>query len=131
MVMGLGTDLCEIRRIAAAIERPRFLARVYTDRERARILAAPGRRQSEIAAGLFAAKEAVAKALGTGFDGFGPDAVEILPDGAGRPACALHRGAEARARHLAGEGWRVHVSITHEAGMAAATAILEGREGSP
>ena len=114
-------DLCDIERMEKAIERPRFLERVYTERERARILAANGARRGEIAAGLFAAKEAVAKALGTGFNGFGPQDIEITPDALGRPVCTLHK----RAADLA-QGGRVHVSITHERGMAGATAVLEG-----
>ena len=121
MIRGLGTDLCQIDRVVKAIERPRFLERVYTPAERARIEEASGLRRGEIAAGLFAAKEAVAKALGTGFDGFFADAVEILPGDKGRPTCALTGGALARAGALCGEGpFRVWVSITHEGGFAAA-----------
>ena len=118
----MGTDICRIERIAAAIAKPRFLERVYTVAERERILAAMGGRRAEIAAGLFAAKEAVAKALGTGFDGFFADAVAILPDGR-----VLSGGALERAKALCGEGgFAVWVSISHEDGLAAATAILEG-----
>ena len=120
MILGLGLDLCRIERIAQAVERPRFLDHVYTPRERSRILAASPPRRGEIAAGLFAAKEAVAKALGTGFSGFGPADIEILPDASGRPVCTLHGGAKDRSG-----GGRVWVSVTHEAGMAAATAVLE------
>ena len=128
MILGLGTDLCQIERIERAIQRPRFLERVYTPSERERILTASPTRRCEIAAGLFAAKEAVSKALGTGFSGFGPAEVEIVPDGAGRPRCALSGGALHRADALSPR-WRVHVSITHEAGLAAATAILEAPDG--
>lgn len=127
VILGVGIDLCEIERMAKAIERPRFLERVYTPAERARIEAAGGVRRGEIAAGLFAAKEAVAKSLGTGFVGFFADAIEILPDEKGRPACVLSGGALKRASDLAGGGsFRVWVSVTHESGMAAAQAILEG-----
>ena len=120
MIAGIGLDLCEIARMARAIEKEHFLNRVFTGAERARILAAQGTRRGEIAAGMFATKEAVAKALGTGFDGFGPDAVEILPDPCGRPVCTLYRKALA----LAGPA-RIWVSVTHESGMAAATAVIE------
>ena len=51
--------------------------------------------------------------------------IEIVPDDLGRPVCALHGGAAARAEQLCGGGWRVFVSITHERDMAAATAVLE------
>ena len=126
MILGVGIDLCSIERIESAIGREHFLERVFTADEQARVRAAAGRRRGEIAAGLFAAKEAVAKALGTGFDGFGPWDIAILPDDHGRPVCALSGPARDRALSLAGEGFRVHVSVTHESGMAAATAILEG-----
>ena len=125
MILGLGIDLCGLDRIAAAIERPRFLERVYTPAERARIEAAAGARRVEIAAGLYAAKEAAAKALGTGFSGFGPWDIEILPDAGGAPRCALMNGAAVRAEALAAE-YRLFVSVTHDAGTAAAVAVLEG-----
>ena len=126
VILGIGIDLCNSERMAKASERPRFLERVYTPAERARIEAASGIRRSEIAAGLFACKEAVAKALGTGFVGFFADAIEITPDDLGRPVCALAGGALKRAAELAGDGgFRVWVSITHEEGFAAAQAILE------
>ena len=128
MISGIGLDLCAVERAARAIERPRFLERVYTPAEAGRIRAASGARRGEIAAGLFAAKEAVAKALGTGFAGLGPWDIEITPDGAGRPLCTLSGGALERARALCGEAPRVWVSVTHESGMAAAVAILESRE---
>ena len=88
-------------------------------------MAASEHRRGEIAAGLFAAKEAVSKALGTGFDGFGPGDIEVLPDDAGRPVCALRENADVRARSLSGGAYRLHVSITHESGMAAAVAMIE------
>ena len=120
MILGIGLDLCEIHRIEKAIVRQHFLERIFTPAERTRILAATGPRRGEIAAGMFAAKEAVAKALGTGFSGFGPDAVEILPDIHGRPTCTLHKKAVEQVGPV-----HIHISITHESGMAAAMAVLE------
>jgi len=125
MIAGIGLDLCEIERMKKAIERPRFLERVFTAAEAERIRAASDIRRGEIAAGLFAAKEAVSKALGTGFAGVGTADIEITPDAAGCPRCALSGKAHDRARALCGGSYVLWVSITHEAGMAAATAILE------
>ena len=126
MILGIGLDLCDIERVRRAIERPRFVDRVYSPAEAERIRGASEVRRAQIAAGLFAAKEAVAKALGTGFDGFGTADIEIVPDAAGRPVCSLHEGALERARALCGgDGFSVWVSITHEKDMAAATAIIE------
>ena len=123
MIVGIGVDLCEIERMRRAVDRPRFLERVFTEAEARRLREASDIRRAEIAAGLFAAKEAVSKALGTGFAGFGPGDIEITPDPAGRPVCALHGGALDRLTALgAGVPW---VSITHEKGMAAAVAVIE------
>ena len=68
MILGLGMDLIEVPRIAEMIKTDRFLQRIYTPAERAAI----AEKGAQTAAGYFAAKEAVAKALGTGFTGFGP-----------------------------------------------------------
>ena len=126
MIVGIGLDLCEIARAGRAIERPGFLDRFYTEAEAARVRGASDIRRPEIAAGMFAAKEAVAKALGTGFDGFGTADIEITPNAAGRPVCRLHGGALERARALCGgDGYSVWVSVTHDGGMAAATAVIE------
>ena len=126
MILGIGLDLCGVERIEDAIARQHFLERVYTPAEQARLKDARGVRRGEIAAGLFAAKEAVAKALGTGFSSFGPWDIEITPDDLGCPACTLSGPAAARADSLSPSGWRVHITITHDGGMAAAVAILEG-----
>ncbi len=66
MVIGLGTDILEIDRMRAAIQRPNFMCRVFTPKEQA-WLDGRGENRTQSAAGLFCAKEAIAKALGTGF----------------------------------------------------------------
>ena len=71
MIFGAGCDLCQVGRMAQALESERFLGRVLTGNERARLEKLCPERRAERLAGMFAAKEAVAKALGTGFDGFG------------------------------------------------------------
>jgi holo-[acyl-carrier protein] synthase len=121
MIAGIGIDIVEIARIEKALERPRFAQRMFTEGERARI----EQRGAKTASGLFAAKEAVAKALGSGFDGFGPTDVEILWDEAGRPHCRLTGGAERRLEAIGGGA--VFLSITHDAGVAAAVAVIESK----
>lgn len=118
-IRGLGLDLCGIKRIEQAMENPRFAQRIFTQGERDHI----ARKGGHSAAGLFAAKEAVAKALGVGFDGFFPDKIEIFWDEAGCPQCRLHAGALERFEKLGGS--KLILSITHEGDMAAAVAILE------
>ena len=119
MILGIGTDICEIARIAKAMENPRFLERWFTENERAYI----ADRNAASAAGIFAAKEAIAKALGTGFSGFGADKIEILHDAHGAPVCNLLAGAKARAEAI-GAG-SVMVSISHDGGMAIAFALIQ------
>ena len=119
MILGIGVDIVEITRVRKAMENPRFCLRVFTDGEQADL----ARRSPASAAGLWAAKEAIAKALGTGFCGFALQDVEILHDATGAPQAALHKGAQARLRHLGAA--RVHVSISHSGDNAIAFAILE------
>jgi len=123
MIRGLGIDVVELDRIEAALARfgERFLARILTPAERAALPPIPLARS----AGLFAAKEAAAKALGTGFaQGVTFHGLEILSDAAGRPALTLHGPALARAETLGATSW--HVSISHSRDTAAAVVVLEG-----
>jgi holo-[acyl-carrier protein] synthase len=122
VIVGLGLDLVELPRIDAVFSRfgARFLARILTPAERD---ALPPRPLARLA-GLFAAKEAAAKALGTGFaQGVTFQHLEILPDPLGRPTLTLHGPALAQAERLGATAW--HVSITHERGNAAAVVVLE------
>ena len=123
MILGLGLDVVELDRIESSLARfqDRFLARILTPAERA---ALPPHRLARVA-GLFAAKEAAVKALGTGFSqGIGPQHLEILSDPLGRPVLGLHGPAGDRARALGAASW--HVSITHGRTTAAAVVIMEG-----
>ena len=124
IILGIGTDIVKTARFERMTER--FIAKVYTARERAYLLA----KGHVSAAGLFAAKEAVAKALGTGFSGFWPSDIEIVHDTNGRPTVILHNKAARKARGLAkgmrrfGKGYTIAVSISHTDETAIAFAIL-------
>lgn len=108
MIVGIGLDLVEVARICKAMRNPRFVHRILTDRERALSLT------PERVAGRWAAKEAVAKA----FAGkLGWHDVEVLAGPSGEPRVELQTGFA--------EGMRIHLSITHERGMAAAVAVVE------
>lgn len=120
MILGLGMDLIETPRIAEMIKTDRFLQRVYTPCEREAI----ARKGDATAAGYFAAKEAVAKALGVGFNGFGPAAISVEYDEAGAPRAVLSGGAKRRFEEMGGR--RLLLTITHLSAVAAATAIVEG-----
>lgn len=125
MVSGVGIDLVEKSRVQKAIEREGFLKRVYTQKEQELIAVRPTR-----AASNFAAKEAVAKALGCGFLGIRPDEIEVLRHPSGQPYVVLHGAAREKAEALGVE--RIFISITDTAELARAAAVLEGRrlEGS-
>lgn len=123
-VRGIGIDLVEIDRIAAALERhgDRFVRRFCREGE-VRAIANPTALAQHVA-GLFAAKEAVLKALGTGWaDGLTLRQVEIIRSRRGEPGARLHEAAHQRAFEL-GVG-TIHVSITHDHGVAAAIAVAE------
>ena len=122
MIVGMGIDLCEVPRLAKALERPGFLERFFTGTE-AEYIRGRGRAGAESAAGCFAAKEAALKALGTGFNGIRPQDVVILHAPSGQPYYELRGAALARMQELGGR--RMHLSMTHEEDMAAAVAILE------
>jgi holo-[acyl-carrier protein] synthase len=115
MLTGIGTDMVAVQRFARPFG-PRFFSRVFTEYERTYMQSKP----LPTMAGLFAAKEAVAKALGTGFAGFWPNAIEIRHDAAGKPYVILH-GVLARLL----DGHALHISISHTHEYATAFAVLE------
>jgi holo-[acyl-carrier protein] synthase len=121
MIKGVGTDIIEIDRVAKAIENARFLERTFAPGELAE---KPAGLRAQFCAGRFAAKEAVAKALGVGFSAFWPKDIEIVNDAAGRPIVVLHAGAKKTAAEL-GVG-AVNVSISHCKKYAVAYAVVEG-----
>ena len=124
MLIGVGIDLVEVARLARALERtPRLAGRVFTRRE---IVACEGRADRlQALAARFAAKEACLKALGTGWSaGLSFDAVEVLRERGSPPRLELHGRVAARAAELG--VLRVHVSLTHQPGVAGAVVLLEG-----
>ncbi len=128
MIVGLGMDLLEVQRMEGALRRrgERLLQRLFTGAERDACRAAGGGTWRWAA--RFAAKEAVLKALGTGWaEGVGWHQVEILRAANGRPHVRLSGVALETARSLGGD--LCHVSLTHQKSHAAAVAILERAAG--
>jgi holo-[acyl-carrier protein] synthase len=125
MLIGTGVDLIEIERIAHSIERfgDRFLHRVYTDSEIA--YCRRKRSSAESFAARFAAKEAGAKALGTGISrGVTWTEFEVKREPSGRPLLALSGRAEALAKELGVRS--ISLSLTHTREMAMAMVLMEG-----
>ncbi|MFM7616046.1 MAG: holo-ACP synthase [Actinomycetes bacterium] len=122
-VVGLGTDLVEIPRFRAVIDRrPGVLDRVFDERERASLA---GRRDPVPGlAARFAAKEAVMKALGVGLGAFGLAEVEVERRADGAPMLRLHGRAAALAADRGVREWRL--SLSHTATTAVAVALALG-----
>jgi holo-[acyl-carrier protein] synthase len=127
MILGVGTDLCDIRRIEKALERfgGRFTARCFTEDERANAEAriSPASRYAM----FYAAKEACAKALGTGFrQGVFWRDIRVFHLPSGQPMIRLAGGARERLGALAPAGGtpRIDVSMTDEYPMAHAMVVI-------
>src|SRR5208337_5640766 len=124
MIVGSGIDLVEIGRIQQSLERygQRFLNRVYTAQEQAYCLRK--RKSAESLAARFAAKEAGAKALGTGISyGVNWLEIEVVREPSGRPSLRFYgRAAEVAKRQGV---VRCNLSLTHTADLAVASVVLE------
>ncbi|GAU08945.1 holo-[acyl-carrier-protein] synthase [Desulfoplanes formicivorans] len=124
MIIGIGTDVVEMDRIASSIRRfgNRFLEKVLTRQERDHLPNHP----TAYVAGRFAAKEACVKALGTGFSqGIWFQHIDVVSLDSGQPTIVLHGPALARSTSLDVHG--IHISITHGRDIASAMVILEGK----
>lgn len=127
MITGLGVDIVEIGRMATALERhPRMRERLFSAEERAYC---DKRNRPEIHYALrFAAKEAVLKALGTGFAGMKFTDVEVVRDAGGRPAPRLSGRAKEVADSLGVVELHLSLSYTHTTAVASAVAITTPKE---
>lgn len=121
MIAGIGTDIIEIDRIDSAIKRtPKFIDKVFTYKEKEYFKSKNFR--AEVMAGNFAAKEAISKALGTGFRGFGLLDIEVLRDEKGKPIVNL---SDKICEILSLNNFNIHISISHSRENAIAYAVME------
>ena len=129
MILGIGSDICDIRRIEKSIERygARFLERIFTETERAKAMRRTEKIQASTFAKRFAAKEAAAKALGTGFRSgvFFAD-LGVVNLRSGQPTLVMTGGSADRLRAITPAGMepRVHLSMTDEYPYAYAQVII-------
>ncbi|MFE3884726.1 holo-ACP synthase [Streptomyces lydicus] len=122
MIIGVGIDVAEIERFGAALERtPELAQRLFLTEEL--ILPSGERRGIASLAARFAAKEALAKALGAPGGLHWSDA-EVYVEDSGQPRLRVRGTVEARAKELGVRSW--HVSLSHDAGVASAVVIAEG-----
>lgn len=117
-IIGIGVDIVKIERFKKSAESPHFLKRVFTDYEQEYL----SKKGPETMAGLFAAKEAVVKALGTGFAGFWPCEIEIMHCKSGKPYAVLH----GKAKDMLAGSFTINISISHNETDAIAFAVIEG-----
>jgi holo-[acyl-carrier protein] synthase len=124
MITGLGVDIVEIDRMKQALaRRPRMKERLFSADERAYC---EKRSRPEVHYALrFAAKEAVLKALGTGFSGMRFTDVEVMREQSGRPVPRLSGKAAERAEELGVVEMHLSLSFTHSTAVASAVAITE------
>lgn len=129
MIVGLGSDLCNIKRIQASLDRfgERFERRVFTDVERAKAAKRPFTRAGTYAK-RFAAKEAFSKAVGTGFKrGVFMRDIGVVNAPSGAPTLHLTGGAKERLDAMipAGHAARIHLTLTDDHPWAQAFVIIE------
>ena len=121
MFRGLGLDLCEIARMEKLLKDDRFLSRYFTQEEKAYVLSR-GAGAARSLAGLFAAREALGKALGGGID-FDLKEAEVCHTESGAPFFRL----SGKLRERLGED-RLLLSISHDGGVAAAVCLWDSGE---
>ena len=115
MILGIGSDICDIRRIEGVMARygERFLERVFTAAERARAARRGPSLQAPTYARRFAAKEAAAKALGTGFRrGVFMSDLGVINKPGGQPTLAVTGGAAARLAEITPKGMRAEIALS-------------------
>jgi holo-[acyl-carrier protein] synthase len=135
MIIGIGSDLCNIERIQSSLDRfgERFTNRVFTETERAKAEGRPLTRAGTYAK-RFAAKEAFSKAVGTGFKrGVYMKDIGVVNLPSGAPTLQLSGGARARLDALAPEGHAIdiHLTMTDDHPWAQAFVILTARKLEP
>ena len=122
MIFGVGIDLCDAGRLEKSLAKQSFLDHVFAPSEQALLASLGEKRRAETAAANFAAKEAFLKACGTGLAGFALNEIAALRDERGAPYLAFFGRA---AEFMETNQLSAHLSLTHEADLAAAFVVLE------
>ena len=121
MIVGIGNDIIEIERIEKAILKEGFKNKVYTERELENIEKRGNR--TETYAGIFSAKEAISKAIGTGVREFSLTDLEILNDDLGKPYVVVSEKLDKILKNKK-ESYQIEISISHSKKYATAMAII-------
>ena len=121
MIVGIGNDIIEIERIEKAISKEGFKNKIYTQRELKNIEKRGNR--TETYAGIFSAKEAISKAIGTGVREFSLTDLEILNDDLGKPYVVVSEKLD-KILKIKKEDYQIEISISHSKKYATAMAII-------
>ena len=121
MIVGIGNDIIEIERIEKAISKEGFKNKIYSQRELKNIQKRGNR--TETYAGIFSAKEAISKAIGTGVREFSLTDLEILNDDLGKPYVVVSEKLDKILRNKK-EDYQIEISISHSKKYAIAMAII-------
>ncbi|KXA17833.1 holo-ACP synthase [Fusobacterium nucleatum] len=121
MIVGIGNDIIEIERIEKAILKEGFKEKIYTQRELENIKKRGNR--AETYAGVFSAKEAISKAIGTGVREFSLTDLEILNDDLGKPYVVVSEKLDKIIKSKK-ENYQIEISISHSKKYAIAMAII-------
>lgn len=121
MIVGIGNDIIEIERIEKAISKEGFKNKIYTQRELKNIEKRGNR--TETYAGIFSAKEAISKAIGTGVREFSLTDLEILNDDLGKPYVVVSEKLD-KILKVKKEDYQIEISISHSKKYATAVAII-------
>ncbi len=121
MIIGIGNDIIEIERVEKAISKEGFIAKVYTQREIENIVKRGNR--AETYAGIFSAKEAISKAIGTGVREFALTDLEILNDDLGKPYVIVSDKLNKIIQRKK-ENYQIEIAISHSKKYATAMAII-------
>ena len=121
MIVGIGNDIIEIERIEKAISKEGFKNKIYTQRELENIEKRGNR--TETYAGIFSAKEAISKAIGTGVREFSLTDLEILNDDLGKPYVVVSERLDKIIKSKK-ENYQIEISISHSKKYATAMAVI-------
>ena len=121
MIVGIGNDIIEIERVEKAILKEGFKNKVYTQKELENIEKRGNR--TETYAGIFSAKEAISKAIGTGVREFSLTDLEILNDDLGKPYVVVSEKLDKILKNKK-ESYQIEISISHSKKYATAMAII-------
>ena len=121
MIVGIGNDIIEIERIEKAISKEGFKNKIYTQRELENIEKRGNR--TETYAGIFSAKEAISKAIGTGVRKFSLTDLEILNDDLGKPYVVVSEKLDKIIKSKK-EDYQIEISISHSKKYATAVAMV-------